>query len=48
MNSVDRLICVLFYHAVLFQLMVVGRSGECGPIAICLVVPCNLVPVDGG
>ena len=44
----DRLLCVLLYHAVLFQLMVVGRSGQCGPIAICLVVPCNLVPVDGG
>ena len=32
----DRLLCVLF------QLMVVGRSGQRGPIALCLV------SVDGG
>ena len=48
MDSVDRLLCVLLYHAVLFQLMVVGRSGQCGSIAMCLVVPCCLVSVDGG
>ena len=44
----DRLLCVLLYHAVLFQLMVVGRSGQCGPIVMCLVVPCSHVSVDGG
>ena len=35
-------------NAVLFQLMVVSRSGQCGSIALCLVVPCCLVSVDGG
>ena len=44
----DRLLCVLLYHAVLFQLMVVGRSGQCGSIVMCLVVPRCLVSVDGG
>ena len=43
----DRLLCVL-YHAVLFQLMMVARSGQCGPIALCHFVPCCLVSVDGG
>ena len=44
----DRLLCVLLYNAVLFKLMVVGRSGQCGSIFLCLVVPCCLVSVDVG
>ena len=44
----DRLLCVFLYHAVLFQLMEVGRSEQCGSIAMCLIVPCCLVSVDGG